>query len=46
MQQPRRVDVRWEWINQGWEMYQQQLGNWIVIALVVFLISLIPIVPM
>ena len=46
MQQPGRVDVRWEWINQGWEMYQKQLGNWIVIALVVFLISLIPIVPM
>jgi hypothetical protein len=45
MQQPRRVEVRWEWINQGWEMFQSQMANWIVIALVALLISLIPFVP-
>lgn len=46
MQQPRRVDVRWEWINQGWEMYSQQMANWLLISLIVFLISLIPIGPL
>lgn len=46
MQQPRRVDVRWEWINQGWEMYSQQMANWLLISLVVFLISAIPAVPL
>ena len=45
MQQPRKVDVRWEWINQGWEMLQQQMANWILIALVALLISLLPFVP-
>jgi uncharacterized membrane protein len=45
MQQPRRVDVRWEWISQGWEMYSKQMGNWLVISLIVFLISVIPIGP-
>ncbi|HEX4945569.1 MAG TPA: hypothetical protein VFZ34_02745, partial [Blastocatellia bacterium] len=45
MQQPRRVDVRWEWINQGWEMYSQQMANWTLIALVALLIMLIPFVP-
>ncbi len=44
-QQPRRADVRWEWIGEGWEMYSKQMGNWLLISLVVFLISLIPIVP-
>ncbi len=46
MQQPTRVDVRWEWINQGWEMYSKQMANWIIMSLVVFLISLIPAVPL
>ena len=46
MQQSRRVDVRWEWISQGWEMYSQQMANWLLISLVVFLISLIPIGPL
>lgn len=46
MQQPRRVDVRWEWINQGWEMYSQQMANWLLISLIVTLISLIPIGPL
>lgn len=46
MQQPRQVDVRWEWINQGWQMYSQQMGNWLLISLIVFLISLIPAVPL
>ncbi len=45
MQQPRRVDVRWEWISQGWEMYSKQMGNWLLISLIVFLISMIPIGP-
>lgn len=46
MQQPGRVDVRWEWINQGWEMYQRQMGNWLLISLIVFLISMVPAVPL
>ncbi len=46
MQQPRKPDVRWEWISQGWEMYSQQMANWLLISLVVFLISLIPIGPL
>jgi hypothetical protein len=45
MQQPRRADVRWEWIGEGWEMYSKQMGNWLLISLVAFLISLIPIIP-
>lgn len=45
MQQPRRVDVRWEWINQGWEMYSQQMASWLLISLMVFLISMIPVGP-
>lgn len=42
MQQPRKVDVRWEWINQGWEMYQKQLGNWLLLSLTTIVITLIP----
>ena len=46
MQQPtRRADVRWEWISEGWEMYSKQMGNWLLISLVVFLISMIPVIP-
>lgn len=41
MQQPRSVDVRWEWINQGWEMYQKQLGNWLLMSLIVWGITLL-----
>ncbi len=44
-QQTGRSDVRWEWIGEGWEMYQKQMGNWILISLVGFFISLIPTVP-
>jgi hypothetical protein len=44
-QQPKRADVRWEWIGEGWEMYQKQMGNWILISLVGFILSLIPTVP-
>ncbi len=44
-QQPSRADVRWEWIGEGWEMYSKQMGSWLLISLVVFLISLIPIIP-
>lgn len=43
--QQGRVDVRWEWISQGWEMYSKQMANWLLISLIVFLVSMIPIGP-
>jgi uncharacterized membrane protein len=45
MQQPRNLNVRWEWIGQGWEMINKQLGNWILITLVagvIYFISQLP----
>lgn len=34
MQQPGNINVRWEWISEGWEMVTKQMGNWILITLV------------
>ena len=45
MQQPRNVNVQWDWIGQGWEMINKQMGNWILITLVagaVYFISQLP----
>lgn len=38
MQQPTRSEVRWEWIGQGWELFTAQWQNWVVVALVAFVI--------
>ena len=37
--------VRWEWIGEGWNMFTQRWGAWVVHMLVFVLIMLIPIIP-
>lgn len=43
MQQP--ATVRWEWIGDGWKLFTQQWGAWVVHMLAFVLVMLIPIIP-
>jgi hypothetical protein len=46
MQQPRKVEVQWgPWIGEGWHMFAEQWGVWVVHMLVFFLAMLAPVVP-
>jgi hypothetical protein len=46
MQSMSQPGVRWgEWIGEGWEMFANQWQVWVVNTLVMFLIIMIPVVP-
>lgn len=42
---PQATTVRWEWIGEGWNMFAQRWGTWVVHMLVFALIMMIPIIP-
>ena len=41
----QQATVRWEWIGEGWNMFAQRWGAWVVHMLVFVLVMLIPIIP-
>jgi uncharacterized paraquat-inducible protein A len=46
MQQPGKVEVQWgPWISEGWHMFAEQWGVWVVHMLVFFLAATIPAIP-
>jgi uncharacterized membrane protein len=46
MQEQRKVEVQWgPWFNEGWQMFAEKWGVWVVHMLVFFLVVAIPVIP-
>lgn len=44
-EQPAKVEVRWDWIGEGWQMFAEQWGTWVLHTLIIGIIGLIILVP-
>lgn len=45
MQEPGNASVRWEWIGEGWRVFAEKWGTWVLHSLMSFVIIMIAMIP-